>query len=199
VAFRVATSLIVPPRHLVRAHVLCRRVRLRSPMCLHMCSHTHDREAQKSALCRFTWLVLCGAMAPKVAPKAAAKVAPRPLRPANGRAATRGLLGRFAKPRWLRRVDQLQREDLITANTSQIVTIQNARHTAEYLLRQSVAEQGRLFHILALYRNNSLRRILREYDLRRRLSWNNVNRAVLDDGTVRTRPLVISSDGVVMS
>jgi hypothetical protein len=138
-------------------------------------------------------------MAPKVAPKAKAAAKAMPLRPANGRAATRGLLGRFAKPRWLCQVDQLQRTDMITANTSQVVTIPTARHTAEYLLRQSVAEQGRLFHILALYRNNSLRRILSEYDVRRRLSWSSVNRAVLDDGTVRTRPLVRSSDGVIVS
>ena len=168
-------------------------------MYTYMCSYTCDLRPTNQHFCRFTWLVLCVDMAPKVAPKAKAAAKAMPLRPPNGRAATRGLLGRFAKPRWLRSVDQLQRTDMITSNTSQLVSMATATHVAEYLLRQSPAEQGRVFHILALYRNNSLRRILREYDLRRSASWNNINRAMLDDGTVRTRPLVLSADGVVMS
>ena len=139
-------------------------------------------------------------MPPKVAPKAKAKAQAKAApRPHNGRACTRGLLGRFAKPRWLARLDAQYRADTLTATTSQVVSVQVAAHVAEWLLRQSPAEQGRLLHLLAVYRNASLRRILREYSVRRGSSWSSVNRAVYAPEAGHTRPLVVSSDGVLMA
>jgi hypothetical protein len=134
-------------------------------------------------------------MAPKAVPKAKAKAA---LRPPNGRPCIRGLLGRPAKPVWLRRLDQQYREDTLTSMTTQIVTMGTARHVAEHLLRQSPTEQGRVFHLLALYRNASLRRILREYSIRRGSSWSSVNAAVYGPED-RTRTLVVTRDGILMA
>ena len=91
-------------------------------------------------------------MAPKAAPKAQAKAA---IRPRNGRPCLRGLLGHFAKPAWLRRIDRMYRNDSLTSLTSQIVTVGTARHVAEYLLRQSPAEQGRVFHLLQAESDNA--------------------------------------------
>jgi len=150
-------------------------------------------------------------MAPKVAPKAAAaakakaKAAPK-LRPRNGVAVQRGLVGKTLKPLWLRQFEVLYKHNLLDTSSTQTICLRKAKAIAEWLLTQSAAEQGRIMQMLAVFRNQTLRRILRAYHEQRQRSQWAVNQALcstnLAPGTMNVahfgRPMVVTPNGVIM-
>ena len=155
------------------------------------------------------------AMAPKVVPvapkakaapapkakavakaKAKAKAVPR-MRARNGHAVHRNLQSVNRMPAWLRNFEIRRRHNLLDTTSTQVIAFRTARPIAEWLLHQPSDEQGRWMHALAVFRNRSLLRILREYHTVRQRSQVNVHRS-LDGTDGRIRAMVVAPSGMIM-
>jgi hypothetical protein len=152
------------------------------------------------------------AMAPKVAPKAKAAPAPKAkavakakakakamprMRARNGHAVLRNLQSVNRMPAWLRNFEIRRRHNLLDTGSTQTIAFRTARPIAEWLLHQPSDEQGRWMHALAVFRNRSCRRILREYHTIRQRSQVNVHRS-LDGTDGRIRAMVVAPSGMIM-
>lgn len=129
------------------------------------------------------------------APVAKAVAKPR-MRPRNGRAVHRGLISVRNPPPWIRDFERRYAENRLDTTSTQIISNNTAIRVAEWLLHQSSAQQGRLMHMMAVFRCRTLIRILGHYHTRRQASQLSVHRAL--DSVHRVHPIVVAPSGTVM-